>query len=756
MAAVIHELVMSCDLQGIKAAIKDMQQDGTDVQEEVNSHEFGGRGARSSVHAAAVRGRAEILQYLLKMKADPNNADDAGTTSMHFAADLGHSRVAYHLLQAGGDPSRRNGFGSRPTDKLVNNSWDTPEVLQGKDQIRRLIAGEHLPYEALRPEPDAPAEDKTVVSPVTSPSRRHRGGGDHLHAQAPAPSEATGGSDMLTPRVRMEKPGDTGLCAFLGGAVAQEVIKKTGKFTPVEQWIHHDDASLVQSSSGAGDYAGTRYAHQAAVLGSNFMESIKKQRVFLVGCGALGCEYLKGLALMGACSGADGKLIVTDMDRIEVSNLSRQFLFRQSDVGNPKSTSAARVVKGWNPDLQIEALEKGVGVTSEDFFDDTFWTSLDLCWNALDNVVARKYTDKCCLWYGLPLLESGTLGTKCNSDVFLPGLTKSYNDGVETDANETQIAMCTLRSFPFLPLHCIEFAKQAYFSDYMEFAPQQYESFRKDPAGFFEQLDAMSEAEQFKALKMIKGIIELQQAGAIDFDVCIKAAFNHYCRDFVTSIRDLVYNCDEIEKTTGKPFWTGTKRRPIEAKWDASAPPAEALEYLYATANCYAFMWKVPFVRNRLEFQKRVVQLNLQVPAWAPPSDKKVETEEDDGDKVDPAAIEALKAELYKVDPQSLRECEAHDFEKDDDTNFHIDFLTASTNLRASNYDIKHTERSTVKVTAGRIIPALATTTAMICGLVDMEFLKIVLGMHREEGALDKFYNANVNLATGLQAVELV
>ena len=40
-------------------------------------------------------------------------------------------------------------------------------------------------------------------------------------------------------------------------------------------------------------------------------------QVFLVGCGALGCEYLKGLALMGACSGPGGKLIVTDMDRIE-------------------------------------------------------------------------------------------------------------------------------------------------------------------------------------------------------------------------------------------------------------------------------------------------------------------------------------------------------------------------------------------------------------------------------------------------------
>eukprot|EP00913_Durusdinium_trenchii_P026604 g24960.t1 len=413
MAAVIHDMVVNCDIQGLKATLKDMQKEGVVVQDEVTSHEFGRRGARTlcsigfcrstpdsytALTAMTVRGRAEIMQLLLSTRADPNTSDDAGTTCFHFAADLGHARVAYHLLRAGADPSLRNGFGSRPTDKLVTNSWDPEdEVLEGKDQIRRLIAGERIPFEILRDEPDAP--EKTVT-----------------------------------------------MCAFLGGVVAQEVIKKTGKYTPIEQWVHHDDASLVQPGAALGEYAGTRYAHQAAVFGSKFMDDIRNQRVFLVGCGALGCEYLKGLALMGACSGPNGKLIVTDMDRIEVSNLSRQFLFRQPDVGNPKSTSAARVVKGWNPDLKIEALEKGVG---------------DLCWNALDNVIARRYTDKCCLWYGLPLLESGTLGTKCNSDVFLPHLTKSYNDGIETDTNEAQIAMCTLRSFPFLPLHCIEFAKQA-------------------------------------------------------------------------------------------------------------------------------------------------------------------------------------------------------------------------------------------------------------------------------------------------------
>lgn len=97
--------------------------------------------------------------------------------------------------------------------------------------------------------------------------------------------------------------------------------------------------------------------------------------------------------------------------------------------------------------------------------------------------------------------------------------------------------------------------------------------------------------------------------------------------------------------------------------------------------------------------------MRLQVPEWTP-SAGKVETEEpsrephtcerqeDDGEKVDVAQIEALKAELYAVDISKLMECEAgtcnstismrildlrqaHDFEKDDDTNFHIDFLTA-------------------------------------------------------------------------------
>mmetsp|Transcript_18388 Transcript_18388/g.20710 ORF Transcript_18388/g.20710 Transcript_18388/m.20710 type:complete len:282 (+) Transcript_18388:1-846(+) len=67
--------------------------------------------------------------------------------------------------------------------------------------------------------------------------------------------------------------------------------------------------------------------------------------------------------------------------------------------------------------------------------------------------------------------------------------------------------------------------------------------------------------------------------------------------------------------------------------------------------------------------------------------------------------------------------------------------------MRSWNYDIKASPRHTVKVTAGRIIPALATTTAMVCGLVDIEFCKLVLGLQSQ--GRDKFLNSNINLAAG-------
>jgi len=147
--------------------------------------------------------------------------------------------------------------------------------------------------------------------------------------------------------------------------------------------------------------------------------------------------------------------------------------------------------------------------------------------------------------------------------------------------------------------------------------------------------------------------------------------------------------------------------------------------------------------------------LKLALPEWKEPVGLKIKVDEDEeeeeeekggGDDEKEKEMEALLAKFQSMDTSKLlAKMKETEFEKDDDANFHIDYITAVANTRARNYRIKETSRHQCKIIAGKIIAALMTTTAMICGLVELEFYKLKLGLGFVNQ--DAFYNANINLA---------
>jgi ubiquitin-activating enzyme E1 len=78
---------------------------------------------------------------------------------------------------------------------------------------------------------------------------------------------------------------------------------------------------------------------------------------------------------------------------------------------------------------------------------------------------------------------------------------------------------------------------------------------------------------------------------------------------------------------------------------------------------------------------------------------------------------------------------------QDDDTNFHMDMIAGLANMRARNYSIPEVDKLKAKFIAGRIIPAIATSTEMATGLVCLELYKVLDGGHRVEAYRNTFAN---------------
>lgn len=80
------------------------------------------------------------------------------------------------------------------------------------------------------------------------------------------------------------------MAAFFGGVVALEIVKYTGKYSPLKQWLHYDIFETLPRGSADRTPMNSRYDDQIIVYGREFQEELAKANIFMIGAGALGCE----------------------------------------------------------------------------------------------------------------------------------------------------------------------------------------------------------------------------------------------------------------------------------------------------------------------------------------------------------------------------------------------------------------------------------------------------------------------------------
>uniref|UniRef100_A0A2S2NJW1 E1 ubiquitin-activating enzyme n=1 Tax=Schizaphis graminum TaxID=13262 RepID=A0A2S2NJW1_SCHGA len=529
------------------------------------------------------------------------------------------------------------------------------------------------------------------------------------------------------------------MTSFIGGIVAQEVMKScSGKFSPIYQWLYFDATESLPEEVTEEDAKpiGNRYDGQVSIYGRKFQSILGNLKYFVVGAGAIGCELLKNFAIMGVGCG-NGKIYVTDMDLIEKSNLNRQFLFRAQDVQTSKSETAAKAIKRMNPYVNVEPQTNRVCPETEQTYNDTFFENLDGVANALDNVDARIYMDRRCVFYKKPLLESGTLGTKGNTQVVIPNLTESYS--TSQDPPEKSIPICTLKNFPNAIEHTLQWARDL-FEGLFKQTPENVKQFLEDPT-FIDRTNRLPGLQPVEIMDSVRSSVAERPKNVDD---CIEWARKHFEDQFTNQIKQLLFNFPPDQTTSsGQPFWSGPKRCPKPIIFDVNN--TLHLDYILTAANLRAETYNINQIRDRV-YVANVVS-SVKVPEFVPKSGVRIAENDSQitngSSNYDQSKLNKIQKDLPPIDSLKNIKIVPLEFEKDDDNNLHIDFIVAASNLRATNYDIQPADRHRSKLIAGKIIPAIATTTSVVAGLVCQEFIKLARGLND----LEKYKNGFVNLA---------
>jgi molybdopterin/thiamine biosynthesis adenylyltransferase len=409
---------------------------------------------------------------------------------------------------------------------------------------------------------------------------------------------------------------------------------------------------------------------------------------------------------------------LTDNDSIEKSNLSRQLLFDDSSIGQSKSVAAGNKIISKNSDVNVHIYESRVEPSTEHIFNEYFHRNIDVYLNALDNVTARRYMDTMAIRHEKPLIDSGTTGAQASVGIIVPYLTESYNSQ-KNDASEEQIPLCTLKSLPFRTEHTIQWSRELFEEEFKvipglikKYTENNFENIYKTSCG-----ELSNVCKKLYKYKFFDGLYE---------SVIILAKIMYY-ENFVKNIKET------IETYKNKEGFEGKLPTYLDDKISQSS-------FIDTTVRIYNQVFKTNFYYGGEDFD-----INFDNYYG-----KQIEETIDNYDEVE------IQTELsHLLLPFLGKDINEVDFEKDDDSLFHIDWITISSNMRNYQYSIKETDKFQVRIIAGKIIPAMITTTSVVAGYQLIEFVKLV-GLYEKRKYefgdinkdIEKYRNKYVNLNT--------
>ncbi|KAK4304121.1 hypothetical protein Pmani_023916 [Petrolisthes manimaculis] len=503
-----------------------------------------------------------------------------------------------------------------------------------------------------------------------------------------------------------------GVTSVVGGVAAGEVVKACARrFSPLTQFLYFDSLECLPQE-GLGELLdgmvgceGSRYEGLVGVVGNGVVEVLKNLQVLVVGAGAVGCELIKCLAVMGVGSGQNGTITLTDPDLVERSNLSRQFLFRPWHVRQYKADVAAAGARAINPELKVVPLRLLASRESGDVLNAVFYEYQQAVMAAVDSAEARRHLDTWCRMAGVPMVEAGTHGTLGSVSVVVPNLTERYTTQEVT--TRTSAVSCTLRNFPSTAEHLVQWARyllQEEFSLIPTLA-SHYVTGNLTPA--------LLEQEGRMVAAGVRGALSEKIEC---YEDCVRWAGQRLIYHHHTDILNLLQHFPrDLITSEGHRFWSGVRRCPNPINLDPQDPLH--LAYIHAAANLQARVYGLPGEQNRT----RTLAILIRVAGQ--------EVKKNVQDELPPPTSLILPSltpiQLNKDDPLQL------------------DYMVATAKLRGVNYHIPTGDSLSLRGAAGRINPAVVTSSAVVAGLASLELLKVV----QNHPHLHLYRTAEFNLA---------